>query len=147
MPLLNYTTTIDPLKTIGEIQSILVKHGATNVSIDFADGVPVALTFLVKLNDEFINFRLPSNHTGCYKALCKDLDVPRKFKTTEQARRVAWRIVKDWVEAQMAIIKAELATMPEVFFAYAVLETGQTLYESVSTNRLKLLSGSATTNS
>lgn len=146
MAILNYTTTIDPLKTIGEIQTALAKHGATNISIDFADGMPVALTFLVKMNHEFVNFRLPSNHMGCYRVLCKDQDVPRRLKTQEQARRVAWRIVKEWVEAQMAIIQADLATMPEVFFAYAVLETGQTLFESFSQNGLKLLSSSTSLN-
>jgi hypothetical protein len=141
MAILNYTTTIDPFKTIGEIQSILVKHGATNISVDYANQLPVALTFLVNLNGEFINFRLPSNHTGVYKALCKDADVPKKYKTEEQARRVAWRIVKDWTEAQMAIIKAGLATLPEVFLPYAVVGNGQTLYESVSQNGMKALTG------
>jgi len=141
MAILNYTTTIDPFKTIGEIQAILVKHGALNVSVDYADKTPSALTFLVDLNGEFVNFRLPSNHTGVYKALCKDQAVPKKYKTEEQARKVAWRIIKDWVEAQMAIIQAGLATLPEVFLPYAVVANGQTLYESVSQNGMKFLTG------
>lgn len=139
MAILNYTTTIDPFKTIGEIQAILVKHGATNISVDYANRMPVALTFLVQLNNEFINFRLPSNHAGVYKALCRDAAVPKRFKSEEQARRVAWRIVKDWVEAQMAVIEAGLASLPEVFLPYAILPSGKTVYESVSANGLKLL--------
>lgn len=142
MAILNYTTTIDPFKTIGEIQAILVKHGASNISVDYVNSSPSALTFLINLNGEFVNFRLPSNHTGVYKALCKDKDVPKRYKTEEQARKVAWRIVKDWVEAQMAIIQAGLATLPEVFLPYAVVANGQTLYESVSQNGMKFLTGS-----
>ncbi|MBW4421556.1 MAG: hypothetical protein KME13_20415 [Myxacorys californica WJT36-NPBG1] len=69
MAILNYTTKIDPIKTVGEIQSVLAKHGAQNVSVDFVDSLPVAVTFLIKLNDEFISFRLPSNHDGVYKTL------------------------------------------------------------------------------
>lgn len=144
MAILNYTTTIDPFKTIGEIHAVLVKHGATNISVDYADKLPTALTFLVDLNGEFVNFRLPSNHTRVYKALCKDQNIARKYKTQEQARRVAWRIVKDWVEAQMAIIEAGLATLPEVFLPYAVVANGQTLFDSVSQNGMKFLTGSVT---
>jgi hypothetical protein len=38
-----------------------------------------------------------------------DRKVPRSKCTEDQAQRVAWRIVKDWVEAQMAIVEAQLA--------------------------------------
>lgn len=139
MAILNYTTKIDPIKTIGEIQGILAKHGAKNISIDFDKSIPVALTFLVDLNGEFINFRLPSNHAGVYKVLCNNKDIARQFRTEEQARRVAWRIVKDWIEAQMAIIEAGLATLPQVFLPYAVLTSGQTVYDAVEGNGLKAL--------
>ena len=139
MAILNYTTTIDPFKTIGEIQAIIVKHGASNISIDFVDGLPAALTFLVQLDGEFVNFRLPSNYQGVFKAICKDPDVPKRFKTQEQARKVAWRILKDWVEAQLAIVQAGLAALPEVFLPYAVMDNGATLYESFKQSGAKLL--------
>lgn len=44
MAILNYTTQIDPIKTVGEIQAVLAKHGAQNVSVDFVDALPVAVT-------------------------------------------------------------------------------------------------------
>ena len=48
----------------------------------------------------------------------------------EQARRVAWRILKDWVAAQLAIVEAEQAQMAEVFLPYAVeSQTGQTMFQ------------------
>lgn len=143
MAILNYTTKIDPTKTIGEIQAILVKQGAVNVSVDYQDKLPVALTFAVSFQSGFLNFRLPSNHTGVYKALCKDKNIARGYKTEEQARRIAWRIVKDWVEAQLALIQAELATLAEVFLPYALTDSGQTVYDVVSKNGLKALSGSS----
>lgn len=139
MPILNYTTKIDPFKTISEIQECLVKHGAKNISIDFDGQLPSALTFLAEINGEFVSFRLPSNHSGVLRAMKRDGAIPPRYKTQEQARRVAWRITKDWVEAQMAIVQAELATLPEVFLPYLVMPSGQTLFGTVNERGLKLL--------
>ncbi len=141
MAILNYTTKINPAKTVGEIQEILAKHGACSVSTDFDKGMPVAIRFSVAVGDEILNFRLPSNHQGVYRALCKDAAVPKQYKTQEQSQRVAWRIVKDWVEAQMAIIESGLALLPEVFLPYALAPNGQTLFEAVQQKGLKFLAG------
>ena len=73
--------------------------------------------------------------------MCKDDKVQRKLKTEEQARRVAWRITKDWVEAQMAIVEAQLASLPEVFLPYAVTNTGQTLFEVTKDSGMRMLLG------
>lgn len=35
MSILNYTTKVDVYKTIGEIQSVLVKHGARKIMQDY----------------------------------------------------------------------------------------------------------------
>jgi hypothetical protein len=141
VPILNYTTKIDPAKTVGEIQAILVRHGAKSVSTDYEGGLPTAITFLAEINSEFISFRLPSNHAGVLAALQKDKAIEPRYRTEEQARRVGWRITKDWVEAQMAIVQANLASLPEVFLPYAITPTGQTLFSVVNERGLKLLTG------
>lgn len=38
MPILNYTTEVESAKTVGEIQSILAKHGAKVVIAEYDDG-------------------------------------------------------------------------------------------------------------
>ncbi|MFN6559978.1 MAG: hypothetical protein RMY28_009240 [Nostoc sp. ChiSLP01] len=48
-------------------------------------------------------------------------------------------MLKDWVEAQMAVIEAGLATLPEVFLPYAILPSGQTVYDAINQNGLKAL--------
>lgn len=138
MPILNYTTKIDSGKTVGEIQQILAKAGAKSISIDYDDQAqPQALTFLVSVQGQLVNFRLPLRWRGVWAVLRDDPDVPRRLRTEEQARRVAWRIVKDWVQAQLAIIDAGLAELAEVFLPYAVnQQTGQTLYQEFQANRL-----------
>jgi len=120
MPILNYTTTISVSKTAGEIQEILAKAGANRVMIEFgADRTPDAIYFEIDVNNNTAQFRLPSRWHGVAQAL-QDSKVERKFKTEEQARRVAWRIIKDWCEAQLAIIEAGAAELPEVFFPYLI---------------------------
>jgi hypothetical protein len=139
MGILNYTTKVDSIKTVGEIQGILAKHGASNISIDYINREPVGLCFTIPFKNEFLNFRLPSNAEGVYLTMKRDRSIPPRLRTMEQARRVAWRITKDWVESQLAIIEAGLATMPEVLFPYLLNERGETLFNSFVNNSQKYL--------
>jgi len=71
----------------------------------------------------------------------RDNKIPRANKTFEQAERTAWRIIKDWVEAQMAIVAAGQAVMEEVFLPYVILPaTNQTLFQVFTENSQQLLS-------
>lgn len=139
MAILNYTTEIDFEKTIGEITKILVKHGATKMVTDYADNVPVAVTFCLMLNGNMVGFSLPANYEGVLKAMQKDGNVPKKLLTKEQALRVSWRIIKDWISAQMALVEAKLADMAEVFLPYAITKSGTTLYKEIQSNGMLLL--------
>lgn len=48
MPILNYTTSIEAIKTVGQIQGILVAHGARSMLIDYdEDGYLESLSFIV----------------------------------------------------------------------------------------------------
>ncbi len=128
MPILNYTTTISAAKTAAEIMDMLRKHGVRKIVIDFDDdGQPNALTFQIDWMGIPTAYALPARHEGVLRMLKKDR-VAGKYQTTEQARRVAWRIVKDWVAAQMAIVSAHVASLPEVFLPYAVTKNGDTAF-------------------
>ena len=140
MPILNYTTTIDAEKSIMEIQKVLVKGGATKITTDYENGMPKSVTFCMVLNGTIIGYSLPANYKGVLRAMSKDSKVPKKSLTEEQDIRVSWRIVKDWVEAQVAIVQAELASMPEIFLPYAITTNGITLYEEISKGNFKYLS-------
>ena len=132
MPILNYTTKIDSYKTITEIQKILAKAGASKMIIDNDNkGNPVALTFCIEWKGVNCAFCLPCNFDGVLRAMTKDKSVSRSSCTEEQALRVGWRILKDWIEAQLAIVNAELATMAEIFLPYVITKDGQTLYNKI----------------
>jgi hypothetical protein len=139
MAILNYSTKIDSHKTIGEITKILVSHGAKKIVSDYDDGVPSLVTFVIDIKENPVFYSLPANYTGVLKAMEKNKHVPKSLCNKEQAVRVAWRIIKDWIEAQMAIVEADLADMAEVFLPYAVTKSGNTLYHEIRDNKIMLL--------
>lgn len=51
---------------------------------------------------------------------------------------MAWRILKDWVEAQMALLDIEMVRFEEIFMPYIETNEGQTLYEKLSKNNYLL---------
>jgi len=139
MAILNYTTQIDSYKTLVEIQKILAKHGATKIVMDNdKQGNPVSLTFCINWSGALTAFCLPCNFVGVLAAMRKGR-APKKLCTEAQALRVGWRIIKDWIEAQMAIVEAEMATMQEVFLPYAVTKDGTSLYKHIEGNKQLLL--------
>lgn len=139
MAILNYTTSIPCEKTISEIQKCLVSHGASKIVTDYSEGIPSAVTFCLVLNENLVAYSLPANYEGVLMAMKKDRKVPTRLCTKEQALKVSWRIIKDWVEAQMAIVEAKLADVAEVFLPYAITKNGNTLYKEIQGNGMLLL--------
>lgn len=140
MAILNYTTKIDSWKTVTEIQQIISRHHATHFSIKNEGTYPIALIFAIDYKGQPLNFSLPCNYAGVLRSLKKNKKVPGALKNEEQALRVGWRIIKDWVEAQLALVEAEVADIQEVFMPYIVIpSTGQTLYKTFENSGLKLL--------
>jgi hypothetical protein len=144
--IINYTTTIDVYKTIGEIQGILVDNGAQKIMFDYDDRQPVAIKFLISTpSADNLIVNLPARP----KAVQRILEQMKKEKGSrmqvkpnyEQACRVAWRIIKDWLESQMSLIQTEQAEMAEIFLPY--LSSGnQSFYEYVRANNFLLPEGS-----
>lgn len=136
MPILNYTTTIAAQKTVAEIQAILAKAGAEQVIIRYGKNAePSALVF--ELQGEM--YMLPCRHGEVYKLLTRTKGVPSRLRTTEQATRVSWRILKDWVEAQAAIIATGMVEAQEVMLPYMVLRDNQTVYDNFREQRAERL--------
>ena len=144
--ILNYTTKITTEKTAGEIQYKLSKAKAQAVLFEYdKDGIMCSISFSVITAHGSVFFKLPTNTQGVYKAL-QSKKIPKKLRTKEQAARVAWRILKNWVEAQLAIVEAEMAEMTEVFLPYARNENGKTMYETINENKFRLLIHENSTN-
>lgn len=144
---LNYTTTIRADKTAGECLALLGMHGASAIAITYEDRLPAGIVFRLDTPHGPREFRLPVNVGGMHKSLVKANRAGRiaaRYTEVEQARRVAWRVAKDWLEAQLAIVDAQMVAMDEAFLPYLQIESGQTLYEAFTEreDRLALVAGS-----
>ena len=129
MPIKNYTTEVSEDRTIGEIMSLLARKGANSVRVNYdPTGVAEAILFGLTIHGVPILFRLPCNVEGVKKCLATESKpknpggeyYKRQRDPQGRARRVAWRIIKDWVDAQLALIEAEQATMAQAFLPYAL---------------------------
>ena len=68
--------------------------------------------------------------------------IPPRYVSKEQAERVAWRILKDWVESQMAIVEAGMVKAEEVFLPYMLMAGDVTLFQAIESKMLQLPAGS-----
>ena len=140
MPLKNYTTEIPAMKSIGEIQKNLVKHGATSIVVNYGpDREPESLAFIISMSQGNIPFRLPANLKKVEKIL--ERQRVKGYTKPETASRVAWRILKDWVDAQLAIIETEMVTIEQVFLPYMLVKGQNTLYETMKDHGFYLTEG------
>lgn len=138
MPLLNYTTSVPVSRTIGQIQGLLVEAGARSVMTSYDDiGRPAGIAFAVQTLHGTRSFTLPVN-ADRVEAVLKRERVAARYSTPEQAERVAWRIVKDWLEAQLAIIRTEMVTLDQVMLPYMQGIEGKTVYELYRDQQLAL---------
>lgn len=141
MAILNYTTTIDAFKTASEIEYILMKHKAKSIMKTYEGESIVGLSFLIDTGIKQIPIRLPVRVEECLKVLQKEKKLSPRSNikaTREQAERVAWRILKDWVEAQMALLDIEMVKFEEIFMPYIETNNGHTIYERLEEKQFLL---------
>jgi hypothetical protein len=84
---------------------------------------------------------LPANIEGVEKARRNQAHkrkIAPRYACREQAERVAWRVLKDWVAVQMTLIQAGLITVDEAMLPYMVLRGEKTVYQAMTDQRLAL---------
>lgn len=140
MAILNYTTTVDAFKTVSEIECILMKHKAKSIMKNCEEESITGLSFLIETNSGLIPVRLQVRIDECHKVLQQEKKKGTKNikATREQAEKVAWRIVKDWVEAQMALLDIEMVRFEEIFLPYIETKDGHTVYERLEEKKFLL---------
>ena len=133
MPLLDYTTSVPVSRTVAQVQAKLIEHGARAVMMEYDNqGRIMALAFKVKTPNGELPIRLPIDAAATLKVLQRQHyngEIPARFAGEEHAYRVAWRIIKDWVEAQMSLLETEMVKMEQIFLPYIITRDGQTVYQ------------------
>jgi hypothetical protein len=151
MAYLNYTTDIPAARSVAEIIERLAAHGAERITVVY-DGArrPMGLAFAIDTPHGLLTFRLPANIDATLAVLRRQTSertaggrrvVPFSAASPEQATRVAWRVLKDWTEAQLAIIEAGMATIDQVLLPYVETPDGRTVYQLVTQRWLELPAG------
>ncbi len=137
MTLKNYSTKIPVHQTVSEIEQILAAHGASDIWKQFdGAGNIICINFAVNTKFGKMPFKLPMETEKIVRILKDDKKAQGKYgrykaADIDIARRTGWRIIKDWIDAQMALIDIRLVEIEQVFLPYAYnMQNNQTLYES-----------------
>lgn len=129
MPLLDYTTRVPASRTARQVHDLLVKAGARGVAYEYDEAsLLVGMRFVVSTAYGPRPFLLPVDPRRV-KAVLERQKVEPRYRTMDHAERVAWRILKDWIEAQLALIATEMVTLDQVMFPYMEDPTGVTAYQ------------------
>jgi len=145
----NYTSNVPVQKTIGKIQEILSAKGAEKIMIDYANGKPVGLMFMLKTTKGQIPIKLPARIENVQQVFYNnkkprykwEKPVPLTESEKQQAERTAWKNIEDWIDAQLALIETEMVKIEEVFLPYVIMGNNQTLFDQFNSGTLKLGSG------
>jgi hypothetical protein len=142
MPIKNYTTIVPADRSIEEIQTALVNHGATGVLYEYEKGTGrvAALRFRLPVKEQDVSFSLPVQWRRFQRVL--ELQNVRRWDEEDYVYRVAWRNIRDWVMAQLALYETEIVDMPQIFLPFATDAKGQTLYDKMLTGKFLLGPGS-----
>ena len=148
MNIKNYTSTVPSDRSVSFIEHRLVSAGATHISKVY-EGEPLRLrgiTFQIPINGIPLLFKLPAKTDAVFKVLYAEVRKPRpttKQTIEEQAERTSWKILADWVDIQISMIKLEQAEFIEVFLPYSWdPNKNQTLFEKFKDGGFKQLMSS-----
>lgn len=145
----NYTTEVPTDRTIAEIQKLLAENGALGIAFEYdGQGNLDALFFRIEYQRKQLPFRLPAKPKEVYQALFAHMQYQNveqyRVQRMEKATRIAWRICKLWLEAQLTHVNLGQAKIQEVFLPYLVMDDNKTLYERMETSQFLLPSPDAT---
>jgi len=135
--------------SLDKIQKILTTHGAHKVMFDYAkdsSGRLEAISFGLEIRGEPRGFRLPAMVENVTQILYGGKDrYGHEKKITpvqrDQAYRTAWANIRDWIDAQMALIDTQQAKLEQVFLSYMVTDNNQTVFERLQNTQFALPAG------
>jgi hypothetical protein len=133
----NYSTEIAVEKTIMEIEQILVKFGAKGIYKEYQGERISSIVFTLIKDGQKIPFKIPMSIEKTRPIIInavKEGKLPRRYLDeplrTDQGERVAWRIIKDWIDSQLSLLTMQFAEAVEILlpYAYNVVEN-KTMYQ------------------
>lgn len=143
MPIKNYSTKLEYSKIIGVLTTKLAMAGANKIMLEYdTNKKPGAITFAIDIKDNEGNmvtmpFKLPMDIQKIRNVLEKQRVEPR-YKSGDGPYNIGWKILLDWVEAQLAIRETEMVDLEEIFLPY-LTDGSTTFYQRIKEGNYKEL--------
>jgi len=139
----NFSTSINPEKTISEIEKMLASYGATKIMKQYDnEGNPILLAFIIQTSHGEMPIKLPINIEGIqsvFKEQVSKGNLPKSYwDSKEQAMKVGWRILKDWIDVQLTMLQVKNAKIEQIFLSYIYdVASDKTMYEVIEEKGFK----------
>lgn len=139
MPTLNYSTVVDCGRTVQEMQAALAAAGASAIGTTYADGIPTGVTFTLPTPHGPRSYSLPvewlpvqrllieQSRRGAHSKAKMSRD---RFCGRQHAANVAWRVAREWLLAQLAMVEARQVPVEEIMLPYLLIEPERTLRQA-----------------
>lgn len=132
----NYLSSSSLPNIFGAIEKTLSSHGARQIIRDYdGQGRITSISFVIATKRGNLGIKLPARFDQVER-IFKEQGIRYK---PEQPYRTAWATIRDWVDAQMALIDWEMVKPEEVFLPYAVGKNGKTFFDSFESGELPQL--------
>lgn len=135
MKIKNYTSTVPAEASIMKIEKALVAMGARDIMKTYdGSGKTCSIRFVLLVNGGPVLYDLPSDTEAVYRVLKSTKGIENRYKNREQAERTGWKLVHDWVLAQLSFVQLEQAKATQVFLPFAMVQTKEghvPLYEMI----------------
>lgn len=141
----NYTSTIPVDKSIARIEAMLVAAGVRHVLKIYDEDRLEGIIFEMQLvnTDRVVSVKLPARVKQIETLLLAEIKRPREtthINVKEQACRTAWKLLAEWVEINIALVKLKQIDLLEVFLPYVYTNTTKlSFYETLAKNNFKQL--------
>lgn len=143
MNIKNYTSNVPIERSINKIEKLLIEFGCNHISKIYDKNRIEGFIFQIIINNRPINFKLPIKTIAIQRVFEKKVKKPRRGtmnRVLDQAEKTAWKILSDWIEIQLTLIKLEQAEAIQIFLPYAYdFKEQKTVFEKYRDNGFKLL--------
>ena len=139
----NYTSQVPVTTSVARIEEMLVDFGADNILKGYREKALASIQFTLIINDNSSIFKIKA-----YPDIIEELLIAEYVRPTNksykqaglQADRTAWKIVHDWVQIQLTMVRLEQMPIEEAFMTKMLNpKTGQVFFDVMKNDGFKLL--------
>lgn len=145
-------TDVPVSRSVMEIERMLAAFGARRIFKDYdGAGQPIGLAFIISTEHGDMPVKMPAEVQSVRQVLrehVRDKLLTRRFNedpwAKDQAARIAWRVLHDWLYAQLTIVKVQMTKPEQIFLPYIYSEKlGKTVFQVFEEQKFRGMLNSA----